>query len=137
MAMPTAHFCSANEARSSSRNVNWGRYAKNLLEKEQEAKRWQEKAQAARRQWTGAGLAVETRAAYGPSPQERRFKTPRAGRGRGNGLCCTHLVDRSANAEMSYWVSNFISSSGHPLFGDAFLPRTTPAALGSLPRWQK
>jgi septal ring factor EnvC (AmiA/AmiB activator) len=102
---------------------------KNLIEKENEAKRWQQKASAAKVQWTRAGLAVERARQMVREKQQRRTKTQSLAEA-AQWTVMEHLSrSKAADAEMAFWTIELYKQKATP----RYFSDVNPSSVGSAP----
>jgi septal ring factor EnvC (AmiA/AmiB activator) len=91
---------------------------KNLIEKEQEAKMWQVKAEAAKTRWTQAGLEVENARRMVRLQHERRQQS-RVKADAAEWSVIEHTsVRNAASAELAYWVAENYKEESIPHYFD-------------------
>jgi murein hydrolase activator len=100
---------------------------KNLMEKEQEAKRWQRRAESAKSQWNETGESVERARRMVRQHQERRTKTQALAEAAQWTVLEHAALSNQADAEMAYWTTELYKRQQTPNYFEDL----TPAAQGS------
>ncbi len=104
------------EAQIKQQERQLGSLRKNLLEKEQEAKRWQQKAEAAKSQWTQAGLAVERARQMVRLNKERRAKTHSLAEAAQWSVIEHTSIGNAVTADMVFWTAELYKRQRTPRY---------------------